>query len=66
MPLLANDKMVLLDDEDKKFIKDIGYQEISEYLNLSRDYIRGLCSKGDRYMKNRDLILINKLTEGKS
>lgn len=58
------DKMILLDDDDKQFIREIGYMEISGYLGKTRTYIRGLCSKGDRYMRESDLVRVRKLTQG--
>ena len=63
MPRLANDRMVPLDDEDKDFIREIGYKEIAEYLGKTDTYIRGLCSKGDRLIRETDLIKVRRLTQ---
>lgn len=55
MPVLVNDEMVPLEDEDKQLIREIGYKECADLLGKTRDYLRGLCSKGDRTIRRTDL-----------
>lgn len=63
MPRIVNDVMVELSSTDKKIIRRIGYKECGKILKKSEHYLRGLASKGERYMRKKDLDKIRRAEE---
>ena len=62
MPQLSNDEMIELTDEDKQLIKAIGYKVCADFLGVTNNYLRGLCSKGVRRIRRTHLQRIEQIS----